>query len=116
LADPSAYATTVLADSPAGFWRLDSSGGTEPDATANANTATISPQVVTGQFGALAAETPNRAMRFDGLLNSARLEIPDSPSLAVSPTGSTIEGWANPSVPQARSPLGQVFVSIGRGA
>ncbi|NUU16859.1 PKD domain-containing protein [Cellulomonas humilata] len=58
------YATGVLADSPAGYWRLSEPSGTVQDWTSYAP-ATAGSGVARGQAGALAGD-PNAAMTFNG--------------------------------------------------
>lgn len=62
----SAYANTVLADSPIAYWRLgETSGTTASDATGHGWNGTINPPVTLGQPGAITGDT-DPAMGFAG--------------------------------------------------
>jgi hypothetical protein len=83
------YSAAVLADAPAGYWRMgETSGTTMTDATTNANDGTYSGAVKLGQPGALAGDK-STAVDFDG--HTAAASVPSSPSLKV--TRITIELW-----------------------
>src|SRR5207247_1815173 len=85
-----AYSSTVLADQPAGYWRLGEASGTAAsDSSGNGNGGAIGGGVTLGAAGALTADT-NTAMQFDG--TSGAVEVPSSTSL--SPTVAvTMEAW-----------------------
>lgn len=83
------YSATVLADAPAGYWRLgETSGTTMTDATTNGNDGTYTGTLKLGQPGALAGDK-STAVEFDG--HTAGATVPSSPSLKV--TRITIELW-----------------------
>ena len=87
----ASYSSSVLADSPRGYWRLGEAPGatTVVDASGNANHGTYAGGVTLGLAGAIAGDA-NTAASFDGVNDIA--SIPDSNSLD---TGSlfTVEGW-----------------------
>jgi hypothetical protein len=86
----SGYREEVLADSPAGYWRLGETSGTvASDQTANSNTGTYTNGPTLGQPGAL-LEDPNTAVSFDG--SNDYVSVPDSASLDVGDTV-TLEAW-----------------------
>jgi len=91
-AAPSAgprYAATVLADAPAGYWRMgETSGTTMIDATANGNNGTYAGTITLGQPGALTGDKAT-GVAFDG--HTAGATVPSAPALKV--TQVTIELW-----------------------
>jgi hypothetical protein len=83
------YSATILADAPAGYWRMgETSGTTMTDATTNGNNGTYAGTLKLGQPGALAGEKVT-AVEFDG--RTAGATVPSSASLKV--TRITIELW-----------------------
>jgi hypothetical protein len=88
------YAATVLADAPAGYWRLgELSGTTAADSSGNGNAGSYLNGVSLGQPGAVAGDN---AARFDGVDDT--VQVASSGSL--SPTGAlTLEAWAKSSTP-----------------
>lgn len=83
------YSAAVLADAPAGYWRMgETSGTTMTDATTNGNDGTYAGSVKLGQPGAMAGDK-STAVEFDG--HTAGANVPSSPSLKV--TQITIELW-----------------------
>jgi hypothetical protein len=87
---PQTYASAVLADTPAGFWRFGEPSGTAlHDASPHANNGTYLNGVALGVPGAIAFD-PDTAATFDGVDDLGR--IPDANSLDVGNTF-TIEGW-----------------------
>lgn len=70
---PPAYAAAVLADHPAGYWRLgEPSGTTMTDASPNHVNGTYLDGVALGKPGAIAGD-PNTAATFDGVNDYARV-------------------------------------------
>lgn len=90
---PSAYSNAVLADAPAGYWRLGEPGGTTANDSAGANTGTYTnaPQLDTPSL--LPADTANRSVRFDG--TNDHVSVPNSASLNPSQRVS-VEAWIKP--------------------
>ena len=86
------YASAVLSDGPAGFWRLgEASGLTASDATGTVN-GTYRNGVVLGQPGAIVGD-PNTAVALDGTNDTVL--VPNVPAL--NPTGAlSIETWIRP--------------------
>ena len=83
------YAAAILADAPAGYWRMgETSGTTMTDATTNGNDGTYAGGVKLGQPGALTGDKAT-AVAFDGA--TAGATVPGSPSLKV--TNITVELW-----------------------
>jgi hypothetical protein len=83
------YSAAVLADAPAGYWRMgETSGTTMTDATPNGNNGSYAGTVKLGQPGALAGEKVT-AVEFDG--HTAGATVPSSASLKL--TRITIELW-----------------------
>ena len=91
---PAGYAAAVLADSPAGYWRLGESSGTSAaDAGPNGLTGTYGSGVLLGNIGAL--QDPSTAASFNGTGNAKV-----SAGVTGLPTGTsarTVEAWVNPS-------------------
>ncbi len=90
---PSAYADAVLADSPAGYWRLGEAGGTTANDAAGANTGTYTNAPTLDSASLLAADTANRSVRFDG--SNDHVRIPNSTGLNPSQRV-TVEAWIKP--------------------
>lgn len=84
-----AYQDVVLADHPAGYWRLGDSGTTA--AALAGPPGTVTGGVTTGVPGAIAGD-PDTAMGFDG--TSGYVAVPST--AAVSPSDVTVEAWARP--------------------
>lgn len=84
-----AYSASVLADAPAGYWRLDeSSGTTAADASGNAVTGTYTGTPQLQRPGALLADG-NKATRFDGVDDYIALGSPAS----LKPNTFSVEAW-----------------------
>ncbi len=95
----SPYSNAVLADSPAGYWRLgEASGTTAIDAAAGDNGTYVNGPVL-GQPSLLAGDSANRATQFDGA--NDYVKVPTSASL--SPVARvSAEAWIKPtSLPAA---------------
>jgi hypothetical protein len=105
---PSPYRLQVLADKPAGYWRLDEeSGAVAFDQTTNANQGAIRSGVTQKYAGATAGDG-DTAMFFDGV--SGQVAVPSSPSLQM-PFGTvTLEAWVKPAGLQR----GAIFL-LGKG-
>lgn len=89
----SAYADAVLSDSPAAYWRLGDSTGTQAaDLTVNALTGTYAGGVVKGVLGALPGD-PDTAARFDGVNDRISMGDPASGLLDVGASDFSVEGW-----------------------
>jgi CSLREA domain-containing protein len=87
---PAGYAPTILADTPAGYWRFgEASGTTAVDSSPNHNDGLYRNGPLLGQAGALAGD-PNTAASFDGV--NDLVSVPDSGSLDVGDSF-TVEGW-----------------------
>ena len=89
----STYASNVLADSPASYWRLGERSGTVAADSAGSNPGTIKSGVTLGQPGAITADT-DTAMGFNG--STGYVSVPNSSSLNFSGDFS-LEAWALPS-------------------
>jgi hypothetical protein len=73
------YATAVLADHPAGYWRLgETTGTTAADSSGNAHPGTYSGGVTRGVTGAITGDT-DRAATFDG--NTGMVAVADTATL-----------------------------------
>jgi Concanavalin A-like lectin/glucanases superfamily len=106
------YSSTILADSPIGYWRLGESQTTPvaADATGGGRDGTYTRSVVSGVAGAIGGD-PDTAATFDGMTTSV-----DIPAIGTDPfnlkNGFTLEAWVinegqgvlNPN----RSPLGRI--------
>ncbi len=89
----SAYAQSVMADSPAGYWRLgEASGSTASDLT-GANSAAYKNSPGLGAASLLAGEPGNTSVHFDGTSDYA--EAPSSTSLSPGNQVS-VEAWVKP--------------------
>ena len=88
------YASTVLADSPAAYWRLgEGSGSSAADSSGNGNGGSYSGGVTLGAPALI--NDPNTSASFDG--NDDRMYFSDSASL--SPTAAiSLEAWVRPNV------------------
>jgi len=87
------YKSTVLADSPIGYWRLDDSGATAVNSGSLGATGngTYHGTYYEGRAGALAGDS-DTAAGFDG--SSSYISVPYS--AALNPTVFTVECWASP--------------------
>lgn len=83
---PAAYATTILADNPEAYWRLNDSGTIAIDLTGHGHTGTLIGGITKNVTGAIGdADT---AMAFDGSTGYVR-----NLDLATVTTQISIEGW-----------------------
>lgn len=88
---PLSYKSTILADHPVAYWRLDEASGTAMvDATGNGNDGAYAGAVTLGQPGALASDG-DTAVGFDPAGGEA--SVASTTSLQVNPV--TIELWIN---------------------
>jgi hypothetical protein len=85
----SSYRDEVLADNPAGYWRLGEASGTSAGDETAANPGAYLNGVALGQPGALTGST-NTAASFDGV--DDYVSVPDSSSLDAT-SGVTVEAW-----------------------
>ena len=93
--DLGPYASGVLADGPAGYWRFgEPSGTTAVDSSPNHNDGSYLNGPVLGAPGALVGDA-NTAASFDGINDTVR--VPDANSLDVGDSF-TIEGWVKRTV------------------
>ena len=97
------YASTILADSPFGYWQLNDVGTTAVDSSGHGNTGTLSGTVATGVAGP-SAQIPT-AMNFNG----GTVTIPASASLTN--TVGSVEAWINQTTNNAQGHV--VFGSQG---
>ncbi|MCW5557507.1 MAG: hypothetical protein KIT22_06730, partial [Verrucomicrobiae bacterium] len=118
-ATPATYGETVLADSPAGYWKFDEAAVTEPDpgtlptvanvgSLGDAADGTAAWGALTGEPGAAypGFSTDNKSLTFDGLKGYVAVE--DAPELHF--TGNiTLTAWVKPA---ARDNIRNI---IGRG-
>ncbi|MHB8511490.1 MAG: LamG domain-containing protein [Actinomycetota bacterium] len=85
----SIYQTTVLADTPTGYWRLgDTAGPVASDSSGNANHATYVGGINYNQTGLIGAD-PNGAAGFDG--NTSYVTVPAQALVASGPF--SVEMW-----------------------
>jgi hypothetical protein len=93
LATGDGYRDAVVADGPAGYWRLgETIGTTAADATANANAGTYLNGVVLGVPGALASDA-DAAARFDGGNDLVSVGDPASGVLDFGTGDFSVEAW-----------------------
>ena len=87
----ASYSSSVLADSPRGYWRLGEAPGATvlADSSGNGNNGTYAGGVTLGVAGAIAGDA-DTAASFDGVNDSA--SIPSSASLSTTSIF-TVEGW-----------------------
>ena len=98
LSAPGSYRTEVLADAPAGYWRLGELAGTiAQDETANATAGTYLGGVTLGVGGAIAGD-PNAAVRLDGSNDLVGMGDPPSGVLDFGTTDFTVEAWTKTAV------------------
>jgi Concanavalin A-like lectin/glucanases superfamily/Fibronectin type III domain/Lysyl oxidase len=101
----SPYSNAVLADAPAGYWRLGDTGGSTAVDSAAGNNGTYLNGPALGQASLLAGDAANPSVRFDG--SNDYVKVPTSSAL--SPTGRlSLEAWIKP----AAIPSAGQFVSI----
>ncbi len=92
-APTGAYAQAVLADTPAGFWRLGETSGTTAADSAGSNTGTYVNAPTLNSASLLSADTANRATRFDGTNDNVRVNN----STAINPSQRvSVEAWIKP--------------------
>ena len=85
------YRDEVLADGPAGYWRLGESAGTTAASETGTNPGTYMNGVTLGRPGAITGD-PSTAAGLDGIDDTVR--VPSSPALG--PTaGLTLEAWVD---------------------
>jgi phosphodiesterase/alkaline phosphatase D-like protein len=90
----SPYGQAVLADGPAGYWRLDEASGTAAvDATGGGQTGTYVNGPTLGAAGLLAAESSDRAVVFNG--SSTYMSVPSTGALSPS-AALSLEAWIKP--------------------
>ena len=93
------YASTVLADGPAAFWRLGETSGTTAADSAGSTPGTYTNAPTLGVAGLLPADPASRAVDLDGVNDYVR--VADAASLRLTSTIS-IEAWVRPrSLPAA---------------
>jgi concanavalin A-like lectin/glucanase superfamily protein/lysyl oxidase/fibronectin type III domain protein len=91
----SAYSKAVLADGPAGYWRLGDTGTTTAVDSAAGDDGTYTNGPAQGQTSLLAGDAANAATAFDG--SNDYVKIPTTGAL--SPTGRlTLETWIKPTL------------------
>jgi hypothetical protein len=101
----SPYSNAVLADAPAGYWRLGDTGSTIAADSAGSNKGTYLNGAAQGQPSLLEGETTNASTAFDG--TNDYVKVPSSSSL--SPVGRvSLEAWIKP----AALPAAGSFASI----
>jgi hypothetical protein len=92
---PRSYAAEVMADNPAGYWRLGEASGTSAaDETDNAGHGLYKNGVVLGVPGAMATDA-NTAARFDGGNDLVEIADPASGALDFGTDDFTTEAWIN---------------------
>jgi hypothetical protein len=108
------YREEVMADSPAGYWRLSELTGTvAADATSNNSPGTYKNGVVLGVPGALTTDPTNTAARFDGGNDLVEVADPASGILDVGTDDFTVEAWVKTSVNDERGIAGK---GVGAGS
>nr|MDQ6915971.1 hypothetical protein [Actinomycetota bacterium] len=90
---PTLYSTTVLADQPAGFWRLGEPSGTRVFDYAGGNRGDYQGSPGLGQAGLVPGDAFSTAVHFDGLDDMGA--IPDDPSLDLT-NAVAVEAWIKP--------------------
>ncbi len=92
-APTGAYAQAVLADTPAAYWRLGETSGTTAVDSVGSSTGTYVNAPTLNSASLLAADTANRATRFDGTNDNVRVNN----STAINPSQRvTVEAWIKP--------------------
>jgi hypothetical protein len=102
---PSGYSAAVIADSPAGYWRLGETAGTAAADERGVNPGTYNNSPTLGQASLLANDSANKAVSFDGTNDNVRIANSASLGLA-SPL--SLEAWIKP----AALPSAGSFASI----
>ncbi len=92
-AQPPTYRTTVLADHPLSYWRLDETGGTIAGDQTVANPGTFVGNLGLGAPGLLSSDPSNTAFGYDG--SSSDVRIGQSGALDFT-NGITLEAWIKP--------------------
>ncbi|HSC21940.1 MAG TPA: lysyl oxidase family protein, partial [Solirubrobacterales bacterium] len=101
----SPYSNAVLADAPAGYWRLGDTGTTTAVDSASGDNGTYTNGPAQGQPSLLAGDAADAATSFDG--SNDYVKVPTTSAL--SPTGRlTLEAWIKP----ASIPTTGQFASI----
>ena len=89
-----AYSSAVLADVPAGYWRLnETSGATAYDSSGHGNNGAIGSGVTLGQPGALVGST-DTAMSFNAT-SAAKVSVSTIAGLTGGSHSFTSEAWLN---------------------
>jgi len=91
---PSAYVTSVLADGPAGYWRLGETSGTTAVDQRGANNGAYGGGPTLGAASLLPQDTSNKAVSFDG--SNDTVSIPNAAALGLT-AAVTVEAWIKPS-------------------
>jgi len=104
-ASTTPYASSVLADSPVSYWRLNEASGTTANDQAGTNPGSYVNGPTLGAAGLLAAESTNKAVAFDGVNDQVR--IGDAASLDMT-TRVSLEAWIRP----AALPATGAFASV----
>jgi Concanavalin A-like lectin/glucanases superfamily/Bacterial Ig-like domain/Calcineurin-like phosphoesterase len=106
-ASPPSYREEVMADNPAGYWRLGEASGTVvTDETANDTRGVYKNGVVLGAPGALATD-PNTSANFDGGNDLADFADPPSGALDFGTDDFTAEAWIKTSTNNETSVMGK---------
>ena len=95
----SPYNTTILADNPTAYWRLDEASGSSAADSKGSNTGTYSAGVTKNQAGATA--DGDAAIDLNG--TSGYISVPDASPLRLADGPFSLEAWVN------RPTLGQTF-------
>lgn len=97
----SLYTSTILADSPAGYWRLGELTGTSAaDASGNAHSGTYTGGVTLAQAGAIGSEN-NAAAKFDG--SSGYVDLGNPAAFVITTGPVTLEAWISAAAAPAKS-------------
>jgi hypothetical protein len=106
----SAYSDAVLADEPAGYWRLGEPSGTTANDSAGSNTGTYGPVPEQGVDSLVPADPANAAAHFDG--DDDLVTILHATTIA--PTEEvTVEAWIKPDQLPAASTFEGLVVKPG---
>jgi hypothetical protein len=102
---PTGYASTVLADSPTAYWRLDDAAGssTVADASGHGHTGTVQGGVTLGATGVLSNDS---AATFDG--RSGSISIANTAGLPSGGSPYSLEAWI-----QSNSTANQGILGLG---
>jgi hypothetical protein len=106
LAVPGSYRDEVLADNPAGYWRLGETGSTAADETANTNPGSYLGGVTRGVQGALAGDL-NTAARFDGGDDRVSMGDPGNGLFDFGSSDFSVEAWIKQSANGNRTLIGK---------